>query len=44
VNLLGWVAKTTGGVLRYMQTGRPQNYLLVIALGVIILVIGGILR
>jgi len=44
VNLLGWIAKTTGGVLRYMQTGRPQNYLLVIALGVIILVIGGILR
>ena len=44
VNLIGWTAQTLGGVLRYVQTGRPQNYLLVIALGVIILVLGGILR
>ena len=44
VNLVGWAAKTTGGVLRYMQTGRPQNYLLVIALGVIALVVVGVIR
>jgi len=44
VNLVGWAAKAAGGVLRYAQTGRPQNYLLVIAIGVIALVIGGILR
>jgi NADH-quinone oxidoreductase subunit L len=44
VNLLGWVTKTLGGALRYVQTGLPQNYLLAIALGVILLVIGGIIR
>ncbi|MBI2247192.1 MAG: NADH-quinone oxidoreductase subunit L [Armatimonadetes bacterium] len=44
VNLIGWTAKTLGGVLRYVQTGRPQNYLLVIALGVIALVVVGVIR
>jgi len=44
VNLVGWVTKTVGGKLRYVQTGAPQNYLLVIALGVILLVVGGIIR
>ncbi len=44
VNLVGWVTKAVGGVLRYAQTGAPQNYLLAIALGVILLVIGGIIR
>ncbi|HET6948624.1 MAG TPA: hypothetical protein VFJ45_12510, partial [bacterium] len=44
VNLIGWVTGKVGGVLRYVQTGSPQNYLLVIAFGVIVLVIGGILR
>jgi len=44
VNLVGWVTKAAGGVLRYAQTGAPQNYLLVIALGVILLVVGGIIR
>ncbi|MDQ7844219.1 MAG: NADH-quinone oxidoreductase subunit L [Armatimonadota bacterium] len=44
VNLVGWITGRLGAVLRYVQTGRPQNYLLVIALGVIVLVIGGILR
>jgi NADH-quinone oxidoreductase subunit L len=44
VNLVGWVTKTLGAVLRYGQTGAPQNYLLAIALGVILLVIGGIIR
>ncbi len=44
VNLVGWIAGATGGVLRYVQTGRPQNYLLVIALGVIALAVIGIIR
>jgi NADH-quinone oxidoreductase subunit L len=44
VNLIGWVTKAVGGVLRYVQTGAPQNYLLAIALGVILLIIGGIIR
>jgi len=44
VNLVGWIAKTTGAGLRYVQTGRAQNYLLVIALGVIALAMLGIIR
>lgn len=44
VNLVGWTAKTAGGVLRYVQTGRAENYLLVIALGVIALVVAGVLK
>jgi len=44
VNLVGWIATTLGGTLRYAQTGRPQNYLLVIALGIILLVAVGALR
>jgi NADH-quinone oxidoreductase subunit L len=44
VNLLGWIARTAGGVLRYVQTGRAQNYLLAIALGVIVLLAAGLFR
>ena len=44
VNLLGWTAKTLGGTLRYVQTGRAQNYLLAIALGVIVLLAAGLFR
>jgi NADH-quinone oxidoreductase subunit L len=44
VNLIGGITKAIGGVLRYVQTGAPQNYLLVIALGVILLIVGGIIR
>jgi NADH-quinone oxidoreductase subunit L len=44
VNLLGWVTKALGGTLRYVQTGRAQNYLLAIALGVIVLAAAGLLR
>ncbi len=44
VNLIGWTATALGGGLRYVQTGRPQNYLLVIALGIILLVAAGVLR
>ncbi len=44
VNLVGWTVKAAGGALRYVQTGRAQNYLLVIALGVIVLAVIGITR
>jgi NADH-quinone oxidoreductase subunit L len=44
VNLLGWIVKTAGGWLRYVQTGRAQNYLLAIALGVIIVLAAGLFR
>jgi NADH-quinone oxidoreductase subunit L len=44
VNLLGWIAKAIGGTLRYVQTGRAQNYLLAIALGVIALLAAGLFR
>jgi NADH-quinone oxidoreductase subunit L len=44
VNLLGGVARTAGGTLRYVQTGRAQNYLLAIALGVIVLLAAGLFR
>ena len=44
VNLIGWFTRAVGGVLRYVQTGRAQNYLLVIALGVILLILGGLMR
>jgi len=44
VNLIGWTAQWLGRRLRYLQTGQPQNYLLVIALGIILLVAAGVLR
>ncbi|MDQ7851003.1 MAG: NADH-quinone oxidoreductase subunit L [Armatimonadota bacterium] len=44
VNLIGWVAKALGGALRAVQTGRAENYLLVIAIGVILLILGGLVR
>src|SRR5439155_144527 len=44
VNLVGWLAKAAGGRLRHVQTGRAQNYLLVIALGVIVLAVIGLTR
>jgi NADH-quinone oxidoreductase subunit L len=44
VNLLGGVTRTVGGTLRYVQTGRAQNYLLAIALGVIVLLAAGLFR
>ncbi|MGQ0551532.1 MAG: NADH-quinone oxidoreductase subunit L [Armatimonadota bacterium] len=44
VNVLGYTVKAGGGILRYLQTGRTQNYLLAIALGVIILLAAGLFR
>ncbi len=44
VNLLGWVTGLLGATLRYVQTGRAHNYLLAIALGVIVLALVGLVR
>ncbi|MDR7483197.1 MAG: NADH-quinone oxidoreductase subunit L [Armatimonadota bacterium] len=44
VNLLGYVVGTVGTLLRVVQTGRAQNYLLAIALGVIVLLAVGLAR
>jgi NADH-quinone oxidoreductase subunit L len=44
VNVVGYAVKGAGGVLRYVQTGRAQNYLLAIALGVIVLLATGLFR
>jgi len=44
VNLLAWVTGRIGAGLRYIQTGRAENYLLVIAIGVILIIIGGLVR
>jgi NADH-quinone oxidoreductase subunit L len=38
VNAVGDVARGAGGILRYSQTGRVQNYLLVVAITVLLLV------
>jgi NADH-quinone oxidoreductase subunit L len=44
VNLVGWVTGLLGATLRYVQTGRAHNYLLAIALGVIVLALVGLVR
>ena len=40
VNGMAWITQRTAGVLRYSQTGFVQNYLLVIALGFGLLLMG----
>jgi NADH-quinone oxidoreductase subunit L len=44
VNLVGWITQAIGNALRPIQTGRVENYLLVIALGVIALAVLGVIR
>jgi len=39
VNLVGWLARQLGLGLRYLQTGREENYLLFVFLGVMIIVL-----
>lgn len=39
VNLVGWVARQLGWGLRYVQTGRAETYLLLVALGVVVIVL-----
>ncbi|HLJ58666.1 MAG TPA: NADH-quinone oxidoreductase subunit L [bacterium] len=39
VNLVGWGARQLGLGLRYVQTGREETYLLLAALGVVIIVL-----
>jgi NADH-quinone oxidoreductase subunit L len=44
VNALAAAVGLFGSTLRYVQTGRAQNYLLVIALGVIVILAAGLFR
>jgi NADH-quinone oxidoreductase subunit L len=44
VNLLALVTGRLGATLRYIQTGRAENYLLAIAVGVILIILGGLVR
>jgi NADH-quinone oxidoreductase subunit L len=44
VNVIGLAVGLFGRTLRYVQTGRAQNYLLVIALGVIVILAAGLFR
>jgi len=44
VNMIGVTVGLFGRTLRYVQTGRAQNYLLVIALGVIVILAAGLFR
>jgi NADH-quinone oxidoreductase subunit L len=39
VNLVGWLAEEVGSGLRSLQTGREENYLLLAALGAIVIVV-----
>jgi len=39
VNVTGWITSQLGLVLRYLQTGREENYLLLIFLGVVVIVL-----
>jgi hypothetical protein len=41
---VGWITQAIGNALRPIQTGRVENYLLVIALGVIALAVLGVIR
>jgi len=44
VNLVAWMTGRLGATLRLVQTGRAENYLLAIAVGVILIIIGGLVR
>ena len=39
VNFVGWVAGKAGGLLRNLQTGQIQNYLMLVLIGVILMAI-----
>jgi hypothetical protein len=39
VNAAGWIAGQMGLFLRYLQTGREENYLLLIFLSVVVIVL-----
>jgi NADH-quinone oxidoreductase subunit L len=44
VNAVGWLAAQFGVFLRYLQTGREENYLLVIFLAVVVIVLVRLVR
>ena len=37
VNFIGWFTGKAGGVLRYLQTGQVQNYMILVVIGVILM-------
>jgi NADH-quinone oxidoreductase subunit L len=37
VNFSGWITGRLGGVLRYLQTGQIQNYMMLVAIGTIVM-------
>jgi len=44
VNATGWITSQLGLALRYLQTGREENYLLLIFLGVVVIVLVSVVR
>ncbi|HKV43880.1 MAG TPA: NADH-quinone oxidoreductase subunit L [bacterium] len=44
VNAVGWLAGRSGWFLRFLQTGREENYLLLIFLGVVVIVLVRLVR
>ena len=39
VNAVGWVTGKTGGILRFLQTGQIQNYLMLVLIGVVLMAV-----
>lgn len=37
VNFAGWITGKAGGILRYLQTGQVQNYMILVVIGVILM-------
>ena len=44
VNAVAWLTGRAGWVLRYVQTGREENYLLLIFLGLVVIVLVRLIR
>jgi len=44
VNAVGWLTGRLGWVLRFLQTGREENYLLLIFLGLVVIVLVRLVR
>jgi len=44
VNAIGWLTGRLGWVLKFLQTGREENYLLLIFLGLVVIVLVRLVR
>ena len=44
VNAVAWITGRAGWALRYVQTGREENYLLLIFLGLVVIVLVRLIR